>query len=78
MHSRQPNAAGASGKSSHVGLLHAALRANAAATYLGVSRSQLWRKAKNDPSWPQPRKLGPRITVWMKADLDAFLAQCEG
>lgn len=56
--------------------LRAALRAKQAAAYLGICESSLWDRAKNDPTFPKPRKLGPRTTVWMREELDAFLASC--
>ena len=54
----------------------AALRPRDAALYIGLGLSTLWKRAKTDPRFPQPRKLSPRVTVWMKDDLDAFLTQC--
>lgn len=51
----------------------AALRPRFAAQYVGFGLSTLWKRAKEDPTFPQPRKLGPRITAWMRDDLDAFL-----
>lgn len=54
--------------------VRAALRAKHAAEYLGIGLSTIWHRAKTDPDFPQPTKLGPRTTVWFTADLDAFLA----
>lgn len=62
----------------HAVQLRAALRDKHAAPYLGISRAQLWRRAKNDPTFPQAHKLGPATTVWLVKDLDAFLARCAG
>ncbi|MBF24793.1 MAG: hypothetical protein CML18_14780 [Pusillimonas sp.] len=56
----------------------AALRPRAAAQYVGFGLSTLWKRAKDDPTFPQPRKLSPRITAWMRDDLDAFLARQAG
>lgn len=56
----------------------AAFRPRAAAQYVGFGLSTLWKRAKGDPAFPQPRKLGPRITVWMRDDLDAFLERQAG
>jgi predicted DNA-binding transcriptional regulator AlpA len=55
--------------------LRAALRPREAAAYLGIGQSTIWRRAKVEPDFPQPRKIGERCTVWMRADLDAFLAR---
>lgn len=57
--------------------IQAALRAREAATYLGIGISTLWRRSKTDPTFPKPRKLGQRVTIWMREDLDAFLARCD-
>lgn len=58
--------------------VQAALRAREAAIYLGIGLSTLWHRAKTDPMFPKPRKLGERVTIWMREDLDAFLARCAG
>lgn len=52
----------------------AAMRAEAAGAYLGVSASSVWVKSREDPKFPKPRKLGNRTTVWLRAELDAYLA----
>lgn len=56
----------------------AVLRPRAAAQHISFGLSTLWKRAKTDPTFPQPRKLGPRITVWMRDDLDAFLERRTG
>lgn len=56
--------------------LRAALRAKEAAAYLGIGISTLWRFAKEKPDFPKPRKIAPRCTAWMRADLDKFLESC--
>jgi len=38
-----------------------------------VSRSSWWQGVK-DGRFPMGVKLGPRITVWRRADIDALLA----
>lgn len=57
-----------------VGEEAAALRPEAAAQYLSVGESTLWRLAKDDPKFPKGRKITPRITVFMRAELDEYLA----
>jgi predicted DNA-binding transcriptional regulator AlpA len=56
----------------------AALRVRPAARYVGLGVSTLWKKSAEDPTFPQPRRLSARVTVWLKADLDAWLARAEG
>lgn len=50
-----------------------ALDARAAAAYCGVSRSHFLQLRREDPTFPQPIRLGRRV-VWMIADLNAWLA----
>lgn len=56
----------------------AALRPKQAAEYVGISIATIWRWAKVRPDFPRPRKIGPNATVWMRDDLDSFLAQRAG
>lgn len=51
------------------------IRPRAAAKYIGVSIASFWRFVKNDPSFPQPFRIGQQATVVMRADLDAWLQQ---
>jgi len=51
------------------------LRPRAAAEYLSICEAALRRRAKADPAFPQPRKLGPRTTVFFRAELDEFLSK---
>jgi prophage regulatory protein len=50
------------------------LRPRQAAEFLGIAPATLWRwvKERKDESFPQPRKLGPRTTVFIQAELAAF------
>lgn len=48
------------------------LRDKHAREYLGVSQSTLWRWTREGKL--KSFKLGVRVTVWAKADLDAFIA----
>lgn len=34
------------------------------ALMLSVNRSTIWRWVKEDPDFPNPIKLGPKVTVW--------------
>jgi predicted DNA-binding transcriptional regulator AlpA len=49
------------------------LRPAQAAIALGVSPATLWRWLKERPDFPRPRKLGPRATVWIAAELEEWL-----
>jgi predicted DNA-binding transcriptional regulator AlpA len=51
-----------------------ALRPRAAAQYLGIGESSLWARIKNETGFPQPIPLGPRMTVLLRSELDAYLA----
>lgn len=55
---------------------NAALRPPEAAAYLGIGLSTLWSRVRTDSEFPQPRKLGPRVTIFIRKELDAFLARC--
>ena len=50
----------------------AILRPKAAAEYLGVASSTLYRWSAG-PDFPKPIKLGKQASGWRKADLDAWL-----
>lgn len=54
------------------------LRPKQAAEYLGIGVSTLWKWNKENPNFPERIKLGERVTVWRKADLDAFINQMAG
>ena len=63
-----------SAESSAVG----ALRAKAAARYLGIAESSFWRWVKEN-RLPQGIRLGNRCTIWRVSDLESFLsAACNG
>ena len=49
------------------------LRPAQAAKKLGVGLSTLWVKAKSEPDFPRPVKLGVRTTIFIEAELDAYL-----
>ena len=45
---------------------------------MGVSDVFVWTRAKTDPEFPQPLKLGPMTTRWLENEVDAWiLAQRE-
>ena len=53
-----------------------ALRAKDVAALLGVSRGTVWLWAK-EGRLPKGKKIAPRCTVWMRADIERFLANAE-
>jgi prophage regulatory protein len=51
-----------------------ALRPAAAAKKLGISVSTLYSRVRTESDFPRPIKAGPRTTVFLERDLDAWLA----
>jgi predicted DNA-binding transcriptional regulator AlpA len=52
----------------------AVLRFRDTAGYIGLrSRTSLYNLVESDPKFPRPRKIGG-LVVWLKAELDAWLA----
>lgn len=52
------------------------LRPAKAAAKLGIGLSTVWHRAKHEPNFPKPRKLGPRVTVFIEHELDAYILSC--
>ena len=52
--------------------LHQSARPQQSAALLGIGLSTLWRFAKERPDFPRPRKLSPRVTVFIVAELLAW------
>ena len=48
------------------------LRPREAAYFLGVGIATIWRWTKSRPDFPRPYKLGPRVTVYRRGDLEAW------
>ncbi|MFG5779998.1 helix-turn-helix transcriptional regulator [Comamonas sp. J-3] len=48
---------------------NSSLRPKAAAEYLGIGVSTLWRWSKDRSDFPKARKLGPRCTVFNASEL---------
>ena len=48
------------------------LRINQVVKKIPVCKSTIWHWSKNG-SFPSPRKLGPKISAWLEADIDAWL-----
>lgn len=51
-----------------------AMRVKDVASYLGVGVSTVWRWVK-EGKLPSGRQLSPRVTVWLKEELDNYLEQ---
>lgn len=56
----------------------AALRPKEVAVYCGIGESTVWWLAANDPTFPKKIKLGSRTTVFMRVDVDKWLASKAG
>jgi prophage regulatory protein len=52
---------------------HKGLRPSKAAEKLDIGLSTLWARAKTDPDFPKPVKLGPGTTIFIEAELDAWI-----
>lgn len=50
-----------------------AFRPARAARFVDMGESTLWKFAKEDPDFPRPIKLGSRMTVFLRADLVAWI-----
>lgn len=50
-----------------------ALRVRQVADALDIGVSSVWRLAKNDPAFPKPFSLSPRVTVWAPDEIDAYV-----
>ena len=51
------------------------LRPAEAARFIGIGLSTLWRYCKNHETtdFPQPKKVSDRVTVFKRADLEAWV-----
>lgn len=38
-----------------------------------LSRSEIYRKVRNDPSFPKPTTLGVRCVAWVDSEVDAYI-----
>ena len=43
----------------------------------GLSRSSLYRRLRDDPLFPRPRKLGPRARRWLESEVHRWLISRE-
>jgi predicted DNA-binding transcriptional regulator AlpA len=49
------------------------LRVRQVADTLGIGVSSVWRLAKNDPEFPRPFSLSPRVTVWADSEVAEYV-----
>lgn len=54
------------------------LRPKAAAKFLGISTTLLWRLEQKDPNFPQKIRLSARAVCYRQADLEAYLESKKG
>ena len=61
---------------SHFDLLpdSAMVTVKAFSAVLDAGDSTVWRRAKNEPDFPQPYRLGSKCTRWKVGDIRAFIA----
>ena len=52
--------------------INPSLRPKAAAEFLGIGVSTLWRWSKDRSDFPKARKLGPRCTVFSVSELQSW------
>ena len=51
-----------------------AIRPPRAAQKFGFSLATLWRKTKEDPTFPQPVKISANITIFFEDEIDQYLS----
>ena len=49
------------------------LRVKETAAYLGCGVATVWRKMRDDPTFPKSIKLSERVTVWKLSELEAWI-----
>ena len=49
-------------------------RPAAVAARVGISKSELWRRVRQDESFPKPVKLGPQTTAFIGSEVDRWIA----
>jgi len=54
------------------------LRVKETAAYLGCSVPTVWRKMRDDPTFPKSIKLSERVTVWKLSELESWISSLRG
>jgi len=49
------------------------LRVTDVAEMFGVSKASIWNWAKDNPNFPKPANLTPKVTVWKLSELNTYL-----
>ena len=42
-----------------------------------LSQATIWRRVKQDPTFPKPFSIGPNTTAWDEAEVLAWLDHCK-
>lgn len=50
-----------------------AIRIPQVCSLTGQAPATIWRRVQQDPSFPRPYKLGPKVTVWSETEILAWL-----
>ena len=53
------------------------LKAKQICEYCGFSLPTLWRKVKNDPTFPKPFKIGANSTAWDAEEIHEWIEICK-
>lgn len=53
--------------------LRECLRVKGVAAFLGCGVATVWRRTKDDPTFPKPIKLSERVTVWKLSEIEAWV-----
>lgn len=48
-------------------------QANAVCLRFGFSRVHLWRLSRDDPKFPKPRRMGPRLTLYDVQAIEEYI-----
>lgn len=51
------------------------LRVKAVGERLGYAVPSIWRKAKDEPDFPKPVRVGPKCTGWLESEVDEYIAR---
>ncbi|MDR6203266.1 helix-turn-helix transcriptional regulator [Paraburkholderia graminis] len=52
---------------------HKGLRVGGVAAKLGIGISSVWFRAKTEPGFPLPLKIGANTTIWIESELDEYI-----
>ena len=49
------------------------LRVTEVAKMFAVSKATIWNWTRDNPDFPKPASLTPRVTVWKQSELNAYI-----